>query len=369
MHNIRFVYLFLLFAGLFAACGAMNGTSISGKIENAGDMSILLDRVGLNTTSNVRLSAEKTGADGSFKFSLPDGIQKGIYRITLGAKSIELVSDGSEKDIVISGDLNTLQNMDYKVTGSKLSEKFLAIVQGFVRKEIDIARLTELAEKEADPMVSFMIASRMFTFREEFADLHVKVASRLKETGVDFALEYENIASTLLKQNARRMATAKIQLGMDAPEIAMEGVDGKIRKLSDYKGKVVLIDFWASWCGPCRKANPHVVEIYEKYKDKGFDVFSVSLDGVDNRTRAALQGDANQIKENLERSKERWLGAIAQDNLHWPGHVSDLKKWDCVAAAAYGVSSIPKTFLVDKNGKIAAIDPRYNLEAELLKFL
>ena len=106
----------------------MNGTSISGKIENAGDMSIFLDRVGLNTTSNVRLSAEKTGADGSFKFSLPDGIQKGIYRITLGAKSLELVSDGSEKDIVINGDLNTLQNMDYKVTGSKSTEKFLADV-------------------------------------------------------------------------------------------------------------------------------------------------------------------------------------------------------------------------------------------------
>lgn len=82
-----------------------------------------------------------------------------------------------------------------------------------------------------------------------------------------------------------------------------------------------------------------------------------------------MQGDAAQIQQNLDRSKERWLGAIAQDNLHWPGHVSDLKKWDCVAAAEYGVSSIPKTFLVDKNGKIAAIDPRYNLEAEILKFL
>lgn len=369
MQNFRFIYLFLLFAGIFVACGAMKGTSVSGKIENAGDMSIFLDRVGLSTTSNVRLAAEKTGTDGSFTFSLPEGIQKGIYRITLGAKSLEFISDGTEKDVVITGDLNTLQNMDYKVTGSKLTEKFLAVVQGFVRKDIDLTRLTELAEKEADPMVSFMIASRMFTFREEFAELHQKVAARVKATGVDFAGEYENIASSLMKQAARRMATSKIQLGMDAPEIALEGVDGKVRKLSDYKGKVVLIDFWASWCGPCRKANPHVVEIYNKYKSKGFDVFSVSLDGVDNRTRASLQGDQAQIQQNLDRSKERWLGAIAQDNLTWAGHVSDLKKWDSTAAATYGVSSIPKTFLVDKNGKIAAIDPRYNLEEEVLKHL
>lgn len=369
MQNFRFIYLFLLFTGLFAACGAMNGTSVSGKIENAGDMSIFLDRVGLSTTSNVRLAAEKTKPDGSFSFSLPDGMQKGIYRITLGAKSLEFISDGSEKDVVITGDLNTLQNMDYKVSGSKLSEKFLAVVQGFVRKEIDITRLTELAEKDADPLVGFMIASRMFTFREEFADLHVKVANRVKETGVDFAAEYENIASTLLKQAARRMATSKIQLGMDAPEIELAGVDGKVRKLSDYKGKVVLIDFWASWCGPCRKANPHVVEIYNKYKSKGFDVFSVSLDGVDNRSRAAMNNDQKLIDDSVDRSKERWLAAIAQDNLTWDGHVSDLKKWDSSAAALYGVSSIPKTFLVDKNGKIAAIDPRYNLEEELVKHL
>ena len=120
--------------------------------------------------------------------------------------------------------------------------------------------------------------------------------------------------------------------GSIAPELEFADPDGKIRKLSDLRGKVVLIDFWASWCGPCRRENPHVRAMYEKYHDKGFEVFSVSLDK-----------DANA-----------WKGAIAKDNLTWPNHVSDLKGWGSAAAKLYGVSSIPSTFLVDKDGRIIA---------------
>jgi thiol-disulfide isomerase/thioredoxin len=124
----------------------------------------------------------------------------------------------------------------------------------------------------------------------------------------------------------------KTAIGASAPEIALTDTEGKIRKLSSLKGKVVLIDFWASWCGPCRKENPNVVNIYGKYHDKGFEVFSVSLD------------------------KERgsWLAAIAKDNLTWPNHVSDLKYWKSEGAAAYGVTSIPFTVLIDKKGRIVA---------------
>jgi len=124
----------------------------------------------------------------------------------------------------------------------------------------------------------------------------------------------------------------KTAIGSFAPEIALMDPDEKIRKLSSLKGKVVLIDFWASWCGPCRKENPNVVAIYGNYKDKGFEVYSVSLD------------------------KERgsWLAAIAKDNLTWPNHVSDLKYWKSEGAAAYGVTSIPFTVLIDKKGKIVA---------------
>ena len=115
-----------------------------------------------------------------------------------------------------------------------------------------------------------------------------------------------------------------------APEIAQTDTTGVVRKLSDLKGKVVLIDFWASWCGPCRKENPTVVAAYKKYRDKGFEVFSVSLD----------------------QDRTRWISAIEQDGLIWSNHVSDLKYWQNEAAGKYGVSSIPRTVLVDRNGII-----------------
>ena len=126
-----------------------------------------------------------------------------------------------------------------------------------------------------------------------------------------------------------------------APEIAQTDTAGVVRKLSDLKGKIVLIDFWASWCGPCRKENPNVVAAYKKYRDKGFEVFSVSLD----------------------QDRTRWINAIQQDGLIWPNHVSDLKYWQNEAAGKYGVSSIPKTVLLDRNGIITD----HNLRGEALE--
>jgi thiol-disulfide isomerase/thioredoxin len=189
------------------------------------------------------------------------------------------------------------------------------------------------------------------------------------EKDLDITGEYQMMIVELGKAKARREAASIVKVGMPAPEIALPGVDGKVRRLSDMKGKTVLIDFWASWCGPCRKANPHVVEMYNKYRSKGFDVFSVSLDGIESRTLASFNGDQTQIKLNMDRSKEKWLQAIEADKLIWPNHVSDLKKWESEAAQKYGVNSIPKTFLVDKNGNIAVVDPRFNLEQELQKIL
>jgi thiol-disulfide isomerase/thioredoxin len=123
--------------------------------------------------------------------------------------------------------------------------------------------------------------------------------------------------------------------GAPAPEIALEDQNGNIVKLSSLKGKVVLIDFWASWCGPCRRENPHVKKVYDKYKDKGFEIFGVSLDN----------------------NKKGWLAAIEKDNLTWY-HVSDLQGWSSSAAKLYGVRGIPKTFLLDKDGNILKIDMR-----------
>lgn len=118
--------------------------------------------------------------------------------------------------------------------------------------------------------------------------------------------------------------------GDEALDIVMADPDGNIRKLSDLRGKVVLLDFWASWCGPCRRENPAVVKAYEKYNSQGFEVFSVSLD--------------NNV--------DRWKQAIEQDGLVWPNHVCDMKKWGNAASNAYGISSIPHTMLIGRDGII-----------------
>lgn len=142
-----------------------------------------------------------------------------------------------------------------------------------------------------------------------------------------------------------------INLGDKAPNIIIDNLKGKAIELNDLEGYVVLIDFWASWCRPCRIENPNIVEAYElyhkrKFKDaKGFEIFSVSLD----------------------RNKEAWENAIDMDKLEWKYHGSDLNGWKSPAAKLYRVSSIPANFLIDHKGIIVAknlrgIDLLYNIE-------
>jgi thiol-disulfide isomerase/thioredoxin len=153
--------------------------------------------------------------------------------------------------------------------------------------------------------------------------------------------EYVTYANNLAKQKEEEKRQAESAAlfapGKPAPDFEELLTDRKTNlKLSDFKGSYVLIDFWASWCGPCRKENPNVVKTYNKYKDDGFTIVSVSLDT----------------------DKQKWLGAIQADGLIWPNHVSDLGGWNSKVSRKYNVSSIPFTVLIDKEGNIVQTNLR-----------
>ena len=179
--------------------------------------------------------------------------------------------------------------------------------------------------------------------KQKYLNEVVKLIEKAKQQE-DYIFQQKNRANE--EKNLREQLG--INIGAIAPEIKLKSPDGKLIALSSLKGKVVLLDFWASWCRPCRVENPNVVKLYNKYKDRGFTIYSVSLD----------------------QNKDKWMAAITKDQLTWSNHVSELTGWKSSAGNKYGVSSIPKTFLIDANGKIIAYDLRGNdLEKKLSEIL
>lgn len=171
-----------------------------------------------------------------------------------------------------------------------------------------------------------LMSAFLVTFYEQYFEQYAPLYKKIRD-----ALVGQYADNDFVRHIDSRLRSALIA-GMEAPDIALPNPQGDTLRLSALRGKVVLIDFWASWCGPCRRENPHVVRLYERFHDKGFEIFSVSLD----------------------QSRDKWLDAIQKDGLRWPCHVSDLRGWNSAAGRLYGIQSIPATVLVDREGNILA---------------
>lgn len=370
MKNLTFG-LFLITIISIASCAALSskGTSVSGTISDAPNMKVYLDKMGPNNNTIV-LSQADTDADGAFAIQLEDELVPSVYRLRIGAGKVFLVLEDNPSNLTVNGTLEGMRTHDVTISGSESAKDFADAMHLLSTGRLTSEDVKDYIKSTTYPMAGMQMAMSAFGNRPEYFEVHKTTAANLakKYPNHEYVADYSNFATALEQAASQSRAAEAIQVGMPAPEISLPGPDGKKYSLSELKGKVVLLDFWASWCGPCRKANPHVVEIYNKYKDKGFTVFSVSLDGIDTRTRERFPTQ-EQYQTGLEQSKKNWLAAIEKDQLAWPYHVSELTKWDTQAARQYGVSGIPKTFLIGRDGKIAAVNPRFTLEEELLKVL
>lgn len=231
---------------------------------------------------------------------------------------------------------STIQGVESSPDGVKLNQEFTAAVQQ--GNQARISQLQQDYQKLMDQAAS-KVAARIneqpvslgvINFlqnggldKDQYFDVYVTVAESLKKEWAGF-----NHPKAFIDMVESMKKTA---VGQVAPEIALPNPEGQVVKLSSLRGNYVLLDFWAKWCGPCRRENPNVVKAFNKYKDKGFTVFGVSLD----------------------RSKEDWLQAIQEDKLTWT-HVSDLKYWQSEAAKTYNITGIPFSLLLDREGKIIA---------------
>lgn len=324
---------------------------IAGTIFSTGADSIYLAQ--FDGTSYTDYAVSPMDKNGNFEIAAtvpaPD-----YYVLRMGKQHLNLIlREGS--DIKVYGDGSQLNDF-VNFIGSDESQqmnKFLHIQNNWNQKKIDAMK-----QIQADPSKKSEIDRKMQAAynlyngeRRNFLSKNVNSAALLPVlNGIDINKDfksYEAITAQLvngfgesptiqqLKQKvdkikAERYKNDPLAPGKVAPDFEEKLIDGSTMKLSDLKGKVVLLDFWASWCGPCRRENPNVVKLYEKYNKDGFTVLSVSLD----------------------KDKKRWEQAIEQDGLVWPYHVSDLNYWSSKAAKLYGVSSIPFTVLIDREGKI-----------------
>ena len=353
--------------------------TLSGEIKASPDQKIFLEELYFSAKQPEVLD---TGEIKGGKFSLSAiAPEEGLYRIRTeeGANALFINEDGkinytgvsiSQEPLsgTFSGPANSslkklMQHMDSisllianksrlldeftKANVKETDSIFVAISEDLISLKLNFTKYSfAYADSAKSPIVSLFAATMAPVELADFENPLTKLVKRFpKHKGITEALAY--IKSQAVQPQTQTQPVAKPAIGGMAPDITMNDVNDKPFSLSQLRGKYVLIDFWASWCGPCRGENPNVVAAYNQFKNKNFTVLGVSLD------------------EN----KQAWIDAIKEDKLTWQ-HISDLKKWSSAAVPLYGLDGIPYNVLIDPQGKIIATDLRENaLQIKLAEVL
>ena len=302
--------------------------ALTGNIENITDAYILIE----GKRMSLPIILENTTYSATLNLSNPmENKVEGSENQTILNKVLALSNEMRKAQSTLYEEFSTAQKTNDTTKIREIRERFNQLIEETSAKEV------ELIKANADSYVAvYLVAKQMSNLT-------------LEELEERFATLGANAQATALGQKiAERIKALKsVAIGQVAPDFTLNTPEGKPLSMHSIKAKVKIIDFWASWCGPCRRENPNVVKIYEEYHPKGLEILGVSLDN----------------------NKEAWLKAIEEDKLVW-NHVSDLQGWGCAAAKLYAVSGIPHMVVLDENNVIVAKDLRGNaLKAKIAEIL
>jgi peroxiredoxin len=390
MNQMKRILLALLTIVL-TNCNAIGGDDyeIKGKLLNTEGKSIYLERISHTEMKMIDSTVVKNG-----QFLLKGPIESlGFYRLRIKANTPQgeifwfLSIDKQDR---IEATLDEKNPMNFSIIGGEKQKEFQDLVKNFNAHQSEIMQLyqqyngysqkdpnskeaqeigiqinakndnfnkyvTGVIQTSKNLMTKYYLYSVMLQQFQNQAvpeqltqDIRLYAEKMTKELpNSPYTKDFQAIINNLDMQKKMAEAKTKLDVGSPAPDIDLVKEDGTKVKLSSFKGKIVLMDFWASWCRPCRMENPNVVAAYNKYKDKGLVILSISQD----------------------QDLSKWKSAIGQDGLIWKTHFSDNMAGG-VASSTYDVSYIPKTYLLDKSGKIAAKDLRgAALDAEIEKLI